>query len=427
MTGKKLFYGIGICASTFCFVAVVSCVARSESVRMCTSPVLQIANEKKSAVVAKDQQLEAQSEAQPEDRSKNLPKDQPEALRADESIMTGIMLDTARRYYTIDEIKKYIDALAYKNGAFLHLHLTDNENVGVECELLGQTTAMAHIQQDGSYLNPHTGRKFLSRAQIADIMNYARDRQVVLMPEIDLPAHVGGFFDLAHTSRSAAYVASIAAHNDPSLGELNLANEASTRFAEELYAEYAALFAGVPYFHMGCDELFFARDDAIVAYINRMANFLRERGFVVCAWNDLFTKKNLVRLPSDVQVTYWSFDGDTEDEEERAARRRYRASVPDLQQSGFRVLNYNSYYLYFVPSPDICTPESLEWSRRDIIKRWDITLWDGESGKRARTADGIVGVAVAVWGEDSRGVSGNVIYTHTKNIYNAMTQKVGKK
>jgi len=206
--------------------------------------VLQIANEEKNAVVAKDQQLEARSEAQPEDRSKNSPKDQPEAFRADEGIMTGIMLDTARRYYTIDEIKKYIDALAYKNGAFLHLHLTDNENVGVECELLGQTAAMAHIQQDGSYLNPHTGQKFLSRAQIADIMSYARDRRVVLMPEIDLPAHVGGFFDLARTSRSAAYVASIAVHNDPSLGELNLANETSMRFAEELYAEYAALFAG---------------------------------------------------------------------------------------------------------------------------------------------------------------------------------------
>ena len=55
-----------------------------------------------------------------------------------DAMQSGIMLDCARRYYSVEEIKKYIDILAEESNSFLQLHLSDNENVGVECRTLGQ-------------------------------------------------------------------------------------------------------------------------------------------------------------------------------------------------------------------------------------------------------------------------------------------------
>ena len=106
------------------------------------------------------------------------------------------MLDVARRYYPVTEIKKYIDALSAHENSTLQLHFTDDENVGIECAYLDQTVENATFA-DGVYTNPATGRNFLSYAQVRELMDYADSKNVTFVPEIDMPAHMKGFFDLA--------------------------------------------------------------------------------------------------------------------------------------------------------------------------------------------------------------------------------------
>lgn len=118
---------------------------------------------------------------------------------------SGMIFDCARRYYPVETLKGLIDTLSGHAGAFLQLHLTDNQNVGVECALLGQTAEAAELMADGSYRNPHTGRRFLSAGQIRDILSYAGQRAVEVIPEIDAPAHMEGFFDLAEIRYGKAY------------------------------------------------------------------------------------------------------------------------------------------------------------------------------------------------------------------------------
>ena len=76
-------------------------------------------------------------------------------------LQSGISIDCARRYYTVEEIKHYIDILSANNNSFLQLHLSDNENVGIECETLGQIVEYARLNSDGSYTNIQTQKKFL--------------------------------------------------------------------------------------------------------------------------------------------------------------------------------------------------------------------------------------------------------------------------
>ena len=90
-------------------------------------------------------------------------------------VQCGILVDCARHYYPQETLKRLIDVLSEHDDAFLQLHLTDNENVGVECAYLGQTAESAELLPDGSYRNPQTGGRFYSAEQIAELLSYASD------------------------------------------------------------------------------------------------------------------------------------------------------------------------------------------------------------------------------------------------------------
>ena len=89
----------------------------------------------------------------------------------------GIMLDVGRKYYTVDEIKQYIDCLSGYERTYIQMHFTDDENVGIECAYLDQTKANA-TESNGVYTNPATGRPFLTYDQVTELMNYAKDKNV---------------------------------------------------------------------------------------------------------------------------------------------------------------------------------------------------------------------------------------------------------
>ncbi len=338
-----------------------------------------------------------------------------------DQLQFGITLDCARRYHTVAEIKKYIDVLATTENSFFQLHLTDNENAGIESSFLAQTTASAIRHADGSYENPVTGKKFLSKEQINSILEYAAIKNVSIVPEIDLPAHARGFLELAAILHGESYVNSIA--SDFEEGELDISKEEAVQFALQIYAEYTSLFHNCNYFHIGCDELFFSTSEDIQAYINRITSFVMEKGFTVRLWNDLLTKENIHNIPQELEVTYWSFDGDTEDLVERELRRKTRASVPDLQNAGFNVLIYNSYYLYYVPSLANYTPQELEYMENDLRDNWNPGKWDSENGETLPTTEHIRGAAISIWNEDSAGLAKEKIYDEGKKLYDILKTK----
>lgn len=340
-------------------------------------------------------------------------------VRAAQPVQAGITLDCARRYYSPKELREYIDLLAGRSGSFLQLHLTDNENVGIECAFLGQTEKEADKTADSACRNPRTKGLFLTDKEIKDLITYAQKRNVDLVPEIDAPAHMGGFLKLAENS-SQKEACDLQADD----GELDLSDPQSVVFVQKLYDEYAALFQGCRYFHIGCDELFSATDEDAAAYISQISGLLMQKGYTVRIWNDLLTKSNIRKISRKIQVTYWSYDGDTEDPDEKSARRASRVSAAQLQFLGFQVLLYNSYYLYYIPSADNDSTEDRAYMVNDLKAHWDLHCWDGEDGTRLKSTTGIAGAAISVWGEDSKGISDAEIYRQTKALYEAMISKM---
>lgn len=324
-------------------------------------------------------------------------------------LRNGIMLDVARRYYSVDEIKQYIDILSNQDKSFLQLHLSDDQNVGIECKFLDQTKENASLK-NGIYTNPKTNTRFLSYEQVMEILKYAKAKDVEVIPEIDIPSHMTGFFTLARLKFGDEYVNQFAKGKGNESGDIDIVEDEGIEFIHSIYEEYTNFFKDSRYFHMGCDEYSY-RIDEKTDFINYMADYLIKKGFVVRMWNDPIQKDNIHLINKKIEVTYWNYFG------------AESATVPDLQERGFRVLLTNAYYLLFVPSLSNTNQSDLDYTVNDIKDNWNIGMWDNDNYTTIKNRKNLMGSFIAVWGEESQGVDSHTILNQTERMYNAMVSK----
>ena len=337
-----------------------------------------------------------------------------------------IMLDVARRYHTVDEIKAYIDALAVNSNSTLQIHFTDDENVGIECDFLNQTVENATIS-NGIYTNPVTGKEFLSYSQVRDLMNYAKIKNVNFVPEIEMPAHMNGFFTLAINKFGESYVrngydwdnpnnSGIAWGSGDEQGNLDLMSPNAKIFVMSLLDEYTEFFKDCKYFHVGFDEYTF-RPEMKIDFANELYEYLSDKGFVMRMWSDAITKDNIDSLNNNIQITYWGW------KEADILETNY-ATVPDLQEKGFKILITNKYYLFFVPDSSNISQDSRDFTINKINEEWELEKWNYNFNSSLDNHDNILGGMVCMWGENSLGVDKSIIANHTIDMYNSMFKKL---
>lgn len=336
---------------------------------------------------------------------------------------SGMMIDCARRYNSVDFIKGFIDSMAYDNS-YLILHLTDNEGVGIECQYLNQTESRALKMSDGSLLNPDTGKRFLSYAQVHDLIKYASERNVEIIPEIEMPGHFNGFFELAILYKGLAFVEDVSVNQIEVPGELRMNSEEAKNFAYDLIMEYGEAFKDCRRFSIGADEYWTNYGDLTVSFINSVNDLLASAGLSMIMCNDLITKVNMQDFNPNITVIYWSYDGMADDDDVRAERIAKRASLPEIQHEGFDVLLTNSYYLYFVPSSRNTNHSDLDYTVSDIVNNWSYEKWDDEYEGGLENHAGIKGSHVSLWLEMSEDVSDDVIQNQVVRMYKAMRNKM---
>ena len=163
----------------------------------------------------------------------------------------GAMLDVARSFFTVDEIKDFIDLIAMHRLNRFHWHLTDDQGWRIEIKAYPELTRVGSKQKEGSPLRDG----FYTQEEIKEIIAYAADRAITVIPEIDLPGHssaalasypklgcTGGPYSVADQPGGV--------HRDI----LCLGNDFAWKFAKDVLAEVAQLFPA-PYIHIGGDEV----------------------------------------------------------------------------------------------------------------------------------------------------------------------------
>ena len=322
----------------------------------------------------------------------------------------GITLDISRKFYKAEVIKQFIDDLSNYPNSFLQLHMSDNQNLAVEMATVGQTTDKNAVYQDGQWLNTQTKRPFLSKNDVMDLVSYARSKNVVLIPEIEAPAHMQAILELLKINDPKRYEAIKLPDGAPEQFNLiDYSKVESLKFVQEILAEYTPLFAGQAkaYFHIGVDEIDWLPVESnrnLVNYVNTLDNFLKHQGYTTRMWNDRVAKADLAIYNKDIQITYWSQIGgwDINSTDERASSgRQYTASAQELLDAGFQLLNYNAYYTYFLPGQRMWQPESYAYTINDLVANWDLSKFELNSGKQVNPTENVIGSALTFWGEEA--------------------------
>lgn len=207
----------------------------------------------------------------------------------------GLMLDVSRNFFTKEEVKLYIDQLAkYKFNTF-HWHLTDDNGWRIEIKSLPKLTEVGawrvpRFGQFGDRAKPNDGEAatvggFYTQADIKEIIDFAKARNVTIVPEVDVPGHsmaaIAAYPELSCTKDPNTKVnpgSSFSEWYDNGTfkmlkdNTLNPSDEKVYEFLDKVFTEIAALFPG-QYIHVGGDECykgFWTKDPGCQALMKKM-------------------------------------------------------------------------------------------------------------------------------------------------------------
>jgi hexosaminidase len=212
--------------------------------------------------------------------------------------LRGSMLDVARHFFGVADIKRYIDLLAYYKMNTLHLHLSDDQGWRIEIKKWPRLTEYGGSTQVG-------GGKggFYTQEQYKEIVQYAADRFITIIPEIDMPGHTNAAL--------ASYPELNCNPKDPNpklytgievgFSTFCTTNEKVYGFVEDVVQEIAAI-TPVPYFHMGGDESHVTPKEEYIQFVNRVQGIINKHGKQVIGWDEIATA---TLLPNSI-AQYWS-------------------------------------------------------------------------------------------------------------------------
>ncbi len=171
----------------------------------------------------------------------------------------GMMLDASRHFETVENVKKFIDMLVLHHVNRFHWHLTDDQGWRIEIKKYPRLTEIGSKRKEtvigrnsGKYDGiPHSG--FYTGYELRDVVKYAQERYMTIIPEIDLPGHMLGalaaYPELGCTGGPYEVWTKWGVSDDV----LCIGNDKTLEFIEDVLAEVIQIFPST-YIHIGGDE-----------------------------------------------------------------------------------------------------------------------------------------------------------------------------
>jgi hexosaminidase len=321
----------------------------------------------------------------------------------------GIMLDVARSFLTVAEVKDVIDRISAFKMNVLHLHLADDQGWRIEITnedrkpgdtidytRLTSISGATAVTGQGFQDEPgHVG--FYTQADYTELVEYAADRFVSIVPEIDLPGHTNAALaaipelNTAGSSHPATEDEPTAPSNgtgDVGYSYLDPDSPATYTFVDHVVSQIGAITPSKR-FHVGGDEShsMVARHGAAV-FNNTVAKFLdivHERGLKASGWNEI-SRTTSLRQGDNVQ--YWS--GSTSD-------------LPAAVAAGAKIVASNGATSYLDMKYTYDTPIGLTWACSGACDLTDYYDWDPATSVDGVPDSAIAGPEAPLWSETVRG------------------------
>jgi hexosaminidase len=282
----------------------------------------------------------------------------------------GSMLDVARHFFSVEDVKKYIDLLAYYKYNVLHLHLTDDQGWRIEIKSWPLLTEVGGSTEVGG-----EGGGFYTQEEYKDIIDYAAERHITIVPEVDMPGHTN--------AASVSYPIFNGNGIKPELyegtqvGKSTFATRKDTlySFLDDVVREISAITPG-PYFHIGGDESHVTKKRDYIYFVERLEKIVQKHGKRMIGWDEI--------AQADIDSTsisqFW------------ASKKNAMAAVA----KGMKIIMSPAKKTYLDMQYDTLSPLGLHWAAyipTDTAYVWTPETYEGIP------IENILGIEAPLWSE----------------------------
>lgn len=222
----------------------------------------------------------------------------------------GSMLDVARHFFDVDEVKHYIDMISLYKMNVLHMHLSDDQGWRIEIKSWPNLAKIGGKTQVGG-----AEGGYYTQEEYAEIVDYAQSRFITIVPEIDMPGHINAAL-VSYTelnpglpiNREAAgprankpIPGRVYTGTEVGFSTLDIKKDVTFKFVNDVLREMASMTPG-PYLHIGGDEAAVTKKPDYIAFINRFKEIVEANDKKMIGWEEIAQAD----IDSTVTVQHWN-------------------------------------------------------------------------------------------------------------------------
>ena len=283
----------------------------------------------------------------------------------------SMMLDVSRHFFGVEDVKQVIEYLAFYKINTFHLHLSDDQGWRIEIKSWPNLTIHGSSTQVG-------GGKggFYTQEQYSDIVRFAADRYITIVPEIDMPGHTNAALSSYPELNCDGKAPDLYTGTEVGFSSFCTKKEITYTFIDDVVREISALTPG-PFFHIGGDESHSTKLEDYIPFINRVQDIVAKYGKRVVGWDEIA----LATLKPNSVAQCW-------------------ASVENATKAvaqGAKVLMAPAKKTYIDMQYDSTTHIGLHWAA--YIEVDENYNWDPATYVPGVTKENVIGIEAPMWAE----------------------------
>ncbi|MEY9488434.1 hexosaminidase [Streptomyces calvus] len=267
----------------------------------------------------------------------------------------GAMLDVSRHFFSVDEVKRYIDQIALYKLNKLHLHLSDDQGWRIAVDSWPRLAAYGGSTEVGGGPGGH-----YTKADYKEIVRYAASRHLEVVPEIDMPGHTNAALASYADLNCDGVAPPLYTGTEVGFSSLCVGKEITYDFVDDVVRELAEITPG-RWFHIGGDEAHSTSHEDYVKFMERVQPIVAEYGKTVIGWHQLTG----ATPAKGALAQYWGLDRTSDAEKEQVA---------EAARNGTGLILSPADRIYLDMKYDKNTPLGLAWAGHVEVQRsydWD--------------------------------------------------------
>lgn len=283
----------------------------------------------------------------------------------------GAMLDVARHFFSVTDVKKYIDLLAYYKFNNLHLHLSDDQGWRIEIKSWPNLTVASGNTEVG-------GGKggFYTQEDYKDIVAYAAKNYISIIPEIDMPGHTNAASVAYPILNGNGKTPKTYTGTHVGFSTFDTRKDTVYSFIDDVVREISDLTPGT-YFHIGGDESHVTKKKDYIYFVERVEKIVQKHGKRMIGWDEI-TQAN---IDSTSIGQHWSTV----------------ANAVEGAKKGAKIILSPAKKAYLDMKYDSLSKHGLHWAA--YIPVDSAYIWTPEKFVKGIAKENILGIEAPLWSE----------------------------